>query len=88
MKHDHCEEREGLGKERDRERTPHVVMISPNNQTPNRLCATPRTAEETMWVIGDVTLMESKAAIDMRKPNVPVMKDPTQKDLASLVLNP
>ena len=70
------------------ERTAHVVTISPNNQTPNRLCATPRTAEETMWVIGEVTLMESKEAMDMRKPSVPVMKDPTQKALASLVLNP
>jgi len=32
--------------------------------------------------------MESKEAMDMRKPSVPVMKDPTQKALASLVLSP
>jgi len=71
--HDRCEGREWLGRKRDRETTPHVVMISPNNQTPNRLRATPR---------------ESKEAMDMRKPRVPVMSDPTQKAVALLVLNP
>ena len=44
-----------------------VMMISPNDQTPNRLCATPRAVEETTWVIGEVTLMESKKAMDMRE---------------------
>jgi len=44
-----------------------VIMISPNDLTPNRLCETPRTVEETTWVIGEVTLMESKEAMDMRK---------------------
>jgi len=40
-----------------------------------------------MWVIGVVTLMESKEAMDVRKPSVPMMKDQTQKALDSPVLN-
>ena len=41
------------------------------SQTPRKEAATPRTAEDTMCVIGEVTLMESREARDMRKPNVP-----------------
>src|SRR6266545_7240641 len=43
--------------------------------------ATPRTAEETMCVIGDSDVIFIEA-IDIRRPRVPVMNDPTQNALA------
>jgi len=49
----------------------YVVMISRNNHTPRREAATPRTAEEIMCVIGEVTLIERRLAMLMRKPNKP-----------------
>jgi hypothetical protein len=33
--------------------------------------ATPRTAEDTMWVMGEVTLMESRLARLIMKPSTP-----------------
>ena len=47
------------------------VIMSWKSQTPRKEAATPLTADETMCVIGDVTLMESRLAIPMRKPNAP-----------------
>ena len=46
-------------------------MMSWKIQTPRKDAATPRTADETMCVIGEVTLMESKEARLIRKPKVP-----------------
>ena len=47
------------------------VIMSWKSQTPRKEAATPLTAEETMCVIGDVTLTESRIAIPKRKPNAP-----------------
>lgn len=49
----------------------YVVMISSKSQIARSEPATPRTAEETMCVIGDVTLMESRLAMLIRKPMMP-----------------
>lgn len=49
----------------------YVVIISWNSHIPSRDAATPRTAEETMCVIGEVTLMESRLAIFIRNPRRP-----------------
>jgi len=46
-------------------------MMSWNNHIPRREAATPRTAEEIMCVIGEVTLIERRLAMLMRKPNKP-----------------
>ena len=61
-------------------------MISPNNQPPTD-SEQLQARRWTMWVIGGVTLMESKEAMDVRILSVPVMKDQTQKTLDSPVLN-
>lgn len=49
----------------------YVVMISWNSHAPSTEAATPRTADDTMCVIGEVTLMESKLAILIKKPTTP-----------------
>ena len=49
----------------------HVVTTSLNNQTPSTDPATPRTAEDTMWVIGEVTLMDNRLAMLIKKPKTP-----------------
>lgn len=49
----------------------YLVTMSPKNQTPRKDAAPPRTAEDTICVMGEVTLMESRDAMPMRKPNVP-----------------
>jgi hypothetical protein len=46
-------------------------MISENNFTANSDPVTPRTADDIMWVMGDVTLIESKLAMLIRKPMTP-----------------
>lgn len=46
-------------------------MTSLNTQTPRKEAATPRTADETMCVIGDVTLMDRRLAILIKKPITP-----------------
>lgn len=48
-------------------------MTSLNTQTPRKDAATPRTADETMCVIGDVTLMERRLAILIKKPIIPCL---------------
>lgn len=60
----------------------HVVMMSPKNQTATSDCTTPRTAEETMCVIGEVILMLRKPAMPMRKPKTPWGDDNTSLDAA------
>jgi hypothetical protein len=60
-----------MGKERKRGGETHVVMMSWNSHMPSRDAATPRTAEDTMCVIGEVTLMDSRLAMLMRKPMIP-----------------
>lgn len=50
----------------------NVVMISWNNAIAKRDPATPRTADDTMCVMGEVTLIESKLAILIRKPTTPL----------------
>ena len=52
----------------------YVEMISLKSHTPRNDAATPRTAEDTMCVIGDVTLMESRLAMPIRKPKTPWCK--------------
>ena len=49
----------------------YVLMMSWKSQTPSIDAATPRTADETMCVIGEVTLMESRLAMLIRKPKTP-----------------
>jgi hypothetical protein len=46
-------------------------MISWNSHIPKSDAATPRTAEDTMCVIGEVTLMDNKLAILIKKPIIP-----------------
>lgn len=46
-------------------------MTSLNTHTPRKEAATPRTADETMCVIGEVTLMERRLAILIKKPSTP-----------------
>jgi hypothetical protein len=48
-----------------------VVMISENSHIARRDDATPRTAEDTIWVIGDVTLIDNRLAILIRNPTTP-----------------
>jgi len=38
---------------------------------PRREAATPRTAEETICVMGEVTLIDKREAMDIRKPRMP-----------------
>lgn len=49
----------------------HVERTSLKSDIPRRALATPRTALETMWVMGDVTLIESKDAMLIRNPITP-----------------
>ena len=49
----------------------YELRISSNNNTPRRAPATPRTALETMWVIGEVTLIERRLAILIKNPSMP-----------------
>lgn len=46
-------------------------MISPKNHTLSRVCMTPLDAEETICVTGEVTLIDRKPAMQMRKPTTP-----------------
>ncbi len=50
---------------------PHVDMMSPKHHLPSIEAATPRTAEEIMCVMGDVTLMDKRLAMDIRNPKQP-----------------
>ena len=47
------------------------MILSWKSHLPRREAATPRTAEETMCVMGEVTLIESRLAMLMRKPRTP-----------------
>jgi len=49
----------------------HVVITSLNNHTPSTEPATPLTAEETMWVMGEVTLIDNRLAMLIKKPKTP-----------------
>lgn len=49
----------------------HPEMMSPNNHIPNREAATPLTAEDTMCVMGEVTLMDKRLARLIIKPSAP-----------------
>ena len=49
----------------------NAVIISLNNFIANRDPATPRTAEDIICVMGEVTLMESKLAMLIKKPMTP-----------------
>lgn len=48
-----------------------MVMISWKSQRPRREAATPRTAEETIWVMGEVTLIDRRLAILIKNPRTP-----------------
>ena len=47
------------------------MITSLKSHTPNIEAATPRTADETMWVMGEVTLIDNKLAMLIKKPNMP-----------------
>jgi hypothetical protein len=49
----------------------HPEMMSPNKHTPNMDAATPLTAEDTMCVMGEVTLMDNRLARLIMKPSAP-----------------
>jgi hypothetical protein len=49
----------------------HKVMMSPKRATPRMDAATPRTAEEIMCVIGDVTWIDRAQAMESRNPTLP-----------------
>jgi hypothetical protein len=49
----------------------HEVKISPKRATPRKDAATPRTAEETICVIGDVILIDRIVAMESRNPTLP-----------------
>ena len=46
-------------------------MTSWKNHTPKTVTTTPRTADDTMCVMGDVTLMLMNPAMQIRNPNNP-----------------
>jgi hypothetical protein len=58
-------------KQRRREEGKNLVMISWNNHIAKSDPATPRTADDTMCVIGDVTLIDNKLARLIMKPSRP-----------------
>ena len=68
--HDHYEILEKK-KKRKGDQCTNVVIISLNNFIANSDPATPRTADDTMCVMGEVTLIESKLAMLIRKPTTP-----------------
>lgn len=49
----------------------NVVMTSEKSHMPRMDAATPLTAEETMCVMGEVTFMDNKLAMLIKKPNRP-----------------
>ena len=49
----------------------HKVKMSPKRTTPRMDAATPRTAEEIMCVIGDVTWIDRAHAMERRNPTLP-----------------
>lgn len=49
----------------------HKVKMSPKRATPRMDAATPRTAEEIMCVIGDVTWIDRAQAMESRNPTLP-----------------
>ena len=49
----------------------HELMTSWKIHMPSREAATPRMAEDIICVIGDVILIESVLAMDMRNPSAP-----------------
>ena len=49
----------------------NVVIVSRNNFIANRDPTTPRTADDIMCVMGEVTLIESKLAMLIKKPMTP-----------------
>ena len=55
----------------DREERAYLFKMSPKRYTPSAVCRTDRTAEENMCVTGEVTLMDSRPAMQMRKPTMP-----------------
>ena len=52
----------------------YLVIISPKIHKPSKDAATPRTADETMWVTGEVTLMERRDERHIKKPRVPFLQ--------------
>jgi hypothetical protein len=49
----------------------YLLRKSPKTHIPSTAPATPRTALETMWVIGEVTLIDSRLAKLIKKPSTP-----------------
>jgi hypothetical protein len=49
----------------------HKDKMSPKRVTPRMDAATPRTAEEIMCVIGDVTWIDRAQAMESRNPTLP-----------------
>lgn len=49
----------------------YLVITSPKIHKPSKDVATPRTADETMWVTGEVTLIERREERHIKKPRVP-----------------
>jgi hypothetical protein len=68
----HCISRvsDGKGREKGEIRT-YKVMTSWKSHIPRRVANTPRTADVTMCVMGEVTLMERRAAMLIKNPSVP-----------------
>jgi len=66
------------------ERARFTVRISPNIVTPNRVWRTERAALENICVIGLVTLMLMRLAMQRKKPTRPVTRLPMINVLAGL----
>jgi hypothetical protein len=49
----------------------HPEIMSPKYHIPNMEAATPLTAEDTMCVMGEVTLMDNRLARLIIKPSAP-----------------
>jgi len=49
----------------------YALRTSPKRLTPRMVWRTERTAEENMWVTGEVTLIDNSPATQMRKPTMP-----------------
>ena len=60
-----------MNKKDKNEMTTYTEMISANIAQPRIDAATPRTADDTMCVMGEVILMESKLAMLIKNPKIP-----------------
>lgn len=62
----------------------HVVITSLKSHMARTEPTTPRTAEETIWVMGEVTLIDNKLAMLIKKPKMPLVDRQTVAHIHNL----